>query len=65
MQKNQKILQWFNQPIAIPVAVGGGGVSGGGVSGGGVSGGVEQVSRMPPPIECHTFLYKSNLSNPE
>ena len=63
MQKTQKILQWFNngmQPVAVPVAVGGGGVSAGGVSGG-----VEQVSRMQPAIECHTFLYKSNLSNPE
>ena len=58
MQKTQKILQWFNngmQPIAVPVAVGGGGVSGG----------VEQVSRMQPAIECHTFLYMSNLPNPE
>ena len=57
MQKNQIIHQWFNGmvPIAVPVAVGGGGVSGG----------VEQVSRMQPAMECHTFLYMSNLSNPE
>ena len=57
MKKTQKTLQWFNgmQPVAVPVAVGGGGVSGG----------VEQVSRMQPAIECHTFLYMSNLPNPE